>query len=90
MARTSVTQDHSSIWLFQTWASFVLSITATSVGILNLPVDTWMKGYMGMGMLFTVGSTITLCKTQRDLHEAKKITSKIEEAKVEKLLSEHL
>jgi hypothetical protein len=59
------------------------------MGIIYLPVNGWIKGYMGMGLIFTVGSTISLTKTQRDLHEAEKLTQKIEEARVEKILSEH-
>lgn len=82
-------QDHSSAWIIQTWLSFVLSISATAIGIMYLPVDAWTKGFMGMGLTFSVGSTISLTKTQRDLHEGKKITSKIEEARVEKILAEH-
>jgi hypothetical protein len=58
-------------------------------GILNLPVNSWVKGYMGMGLAFTVGSTLSVAKTTRDMHEAKRITSRIEEARVEKLLNEH-
>jgi hypothetical protein len=89
MNKHSIVQDHSSAWVIQTWLSFMISVSATSLGIIYLPVDGWTKGFMGMGLAFTVGSTISLAKTQRDLHEAKKITSRIEEAKVEKLLAEH-
>jgi hypothetical protein len=42
-----------------------------------------------MGLAFSVGSTFTLAKTSRDLHEARKLTARIDEAKVEKLLSQH-
>lgn len=89
MSRQLGTQDHSSAWIFQTWLSFILSVSAMSIGILFLPVDNWTKGYMGMGLVFTVGSTISLSKTTRDIHESKKITSRIDEAKVEKMLSDH-
>ncbi len=82
-------QVHSTGWIVQTWASFVLSVGAMSVGILNLPVDNWVKGYMGMGLAFTVGSTISMAKTTRDNHEAKRLTARVDEARVEKLLSEH-
>ncbi|BAU64898.1 YiaAB two helix domain protein [Stanieria sp. NIES-3757] len=82
-------QDHSSAWLIQTWLSFIISITATSIGIIYLAVDTWTKGFMGMGLAFSIGSTLSLAKTQRDLHENKKLTAKIEEARVEKILAEH-
>ena len=82
-------QSHSSAWVFQVWASFLLSISATAIGILYLPVDAWTKGFMGMGLAFSVGSTISLSKTTRDMHEAKSIIAKVEEARVEKILSDH-
>ena len=82
-------QVHSTGWVVQTWASFVISVAGMTCGILNLPVDSWVKGYMGMGLAFTVGSTISLAKTTRDMHEAKRITSRIDEARVEKLLTDH-
>jgi hypothetical protein len=83
------TQKDSNTWIFQTWASFILSIGMTTTGIIYLPVDLWVKGFMGMGLGFSVASTFSVAKTQRDLHEATKLTSKIEEAKVEQILSQH-
>jgi hypothetical protein len=82
-------QVHSNAWIFQAWASFILSVSCTTLGILYLPVDSWIKGYFGMGLLFSVGSTISLSKTVRDMHEANKFTSRIDEAKLEKLLAEY-
>jgi hypothetical protein len=82
-------QKDSNAWIFQTWAAFILSVGMTTTGILNLPVDVWVKGFMGMGLGFSIGSTFSLAKTQRDLHESTKLTSKIEEAKVEQILSQH-
>jgi hypothetical protein len=79
----------SNAWVFQVWASFVLSVSALTVGILNLPVDNWVKGYMGMGVLFSVGSTFSLSKTTRDIHESKRLISRVDEAKLEKMLAEH-
>jgi hypothetical protein len=80
---------HSTGWVIQTWASFGISITAMVFGILNLPVDNWVKGYMGMGLAFTVGSTISMSKTTRDLHDAKRTIARVDEARIEKLLNEH-
>ena len=82
-------QKDSAAWIFQTWAAFSLSISTTTVGIINLPVDNWVKGFMGMGLAFSVGSTLTLAKTARDVHEARRISAKIDEAHVEKLISQH-
>ena len=89
MNRENISQSHSSAWIFQTWIAFILSITATGFGIYCLPVNGWIKAYMGTGLVFTVSSTISLSKTQRDLHESSRMIAKIEEAKVEKILSEH-
>lgn len=83
------TQKDSNAWIFQTWASLILSIGMTTTGIIYLPVDLWVKGFMGMGLGFSVASTFSVAKTQRDLHEATKLTSKLEEAKVEQILSQH-
>ena len=82
-------QKDSAAWIFQTWAAFSLSLSMTTVGIINLPVDNWVKGFMGMGLAFSVGSTFTLAKTARDLHEARRISARIDEAHVEKLISQH-
>ncbi|MDJ0533583.1 MAG: YiaA/YiaB family inner membrane protein [Xenococcaceae cyanobacterium MO_207.B15] len=89
MKKSSINQDHSAAWVFQTWISFFVSITATAIGIIYLPVDAWTKGFMGMGLAFSIGSTISLTKTQRDIYESTKLSSKIEEARVEKILTEH-
>ncbi|MFB2835269.1 YiaA/YiaB family inner membrane protein [Floridanema evergladense] len=82
-------QKDTTAWIIQVWLSFILSVSATSVGIFYLPVDGWVKGYMGMGLLFSIGSTFTLAKTVRDNHEATKLTARIDEARVEKILTEH-
>jgi hypothetical protein len=89
MATQPISQDHSSAWIMQTWISFILSIGMTTIGIIYLPVNPWVKSFIGMGLAFTITSTVSLTKTQRDLHESKKLISKIEEAHVEKILSEH-
>lgn len=90
MAKADLTpQMHTSAWVFQTWAAFVLSLLSMIVGIGYLPVNNWIKGYFGMGLLFTVGSTLSLAKTTRDVFESRRILSRVDEAKLEKLLAEY-
>lgn len=80
---------HTNAWILQTWLSFILSVTAMAIGIFYLPVDAWIKGYLSMGTLFSIGSTISLAKTTRDIEESKRFLSRIDEAKLEKFLAEH-
>ena len=62
---------------------------ATLTGIFYLQGDVWLKGYMGMGVLFSVASTASLSKTIRDVEESKTMMSRIDEAKLERLLAEY-
>ena len=82
-------QPHSTGWIIQAWASFIIAISATGVGIVYLPVNNWVKAFMGMGLAFSVGSTFSVAKTTRDLHEARRLAYRIDEAKTEKLLKDH-
>ncbi len=85
----SLPQEHSAAWVFQTWASFLLSTSAVTIGIVFLPVDGWMKGYMGVGFTFSIASTMSLSKTVRDIDDNKRLTARVDGARVEKLLSDH-
>ncbi len=82
-------QRDSAAWLFYVKISFFTAITAMACGIFFLPCQLWVKGYMIMGTLFAVGSSITLSKTLRDEHEASKIINKISDVKTEKILKEY-
>lgn len=83
------TKTHSTGWIAQSWISFAFAITATTLGLIYIPLDSWARGYLAVSVAFTVSSTIGVSKTSRDLHEARKLTAKVEEARVEKLLSDH-
>ena len=80
---------HSAAWIAQVWISFVLSMGATAIGIYSMPVDLWIKGFMMMGLFFSVGSAISLSKTLRDQHESQRLSARIDVARVSKLSAEH-
>ncbi len=89
MSKMDPTPTHSAAWVAQTWISFVVAVGITGMGIWFLPVDTWVKAFMGMGLLFTVGSTFSLSKTVRDQHEAESLRKRIDEARVNRIIAEH-
>jgi hypothetical protein len=90
MPRTpEVASTHSPAWVVQTWLSFIIAVGTTTIGIYSLPVDMWVRGFMGMGLLFSIGSAISLSKTIRDLHEAERLTARIDDARVSRLIAEH-
>ena len=81
-------QKDTTAWIVQVWVSFALSFGITLTGVWYLPVEPWVKAFMFMGIVFTVGSTFTLAKTIRDNHEARRLVNRLKEAKAEKILRE--
>ncbi|MGC5009198.1 YiaA/YiaB family inner membrane protein [Streptosporangium sp. DT93] len=69
--------------------SFGLSVTALGIGIAYLPVTTWVRSFMGLGLLYVVTSTFTLAKCVRDRNEEAAVVSRVDQARLDKLLAEH-
>jgi hypothetical protein len=73
-------------WLTFTYLAFGISVLMTAAGILFLPLDIWMRGYLGICVLMVVQSCITLAKTQRDAAENARLLNRVETARAEKIL----
>jgi hypothetical protein len=80
--------EDTAAWRFQVVAAFAVALGLTTGGVLYLPVDVWTKGYLLMGVYFTVSSCFGLAKSLRDAHESQQLVAKITEAKTEKILRE--
>ena len=78
--------QHSQAWVIFTYASFLASLAMMILGILFMPLDSWVKGYFVMGVVMLVQSCITVTKTLRDTHESRRLMNRIEDAKTERLL----
>jgi hypothetical protein len=78
--------SNTAAWVIFTYISFGIAVAMTAIGIWALPGDLWQKGYMAMAAIMLTGSCFTLAKTLRDEQEAKRLTSRIDEARTEKLL----
>ena len=80
---------HSTGWITQTYVSFAVALGALTIGIAYLPGDPWMRAFLGISALYAVTSSITLAKTVRDQHESSRVVARVDEARFERLLSEH-
>jgi hypothetical protein len=79
-------QTHSAAWVTFTYVSFAVSLFMVAVGIIFLPLDPWVKGYLAMGVVLLVQSCVTVTKTMRDMHEGDKLVNRLEDAKAERIL----
>ena len=77
---------HSQSWIVFTYVSFVAALAMVVGGIIQMPLDLPMKGYLAMGVVMLIQSCITLTKTIRDNDEASKLVSRLEDAKTKRLL----
>jgi hypothetical protein len=77
---------HSQSWIVFTYISFVAALGMVLTGIILMPIDLAMKGYLAMGVAMLIQSCITLTKTIRDNDEAGKLVNRIEDARTERLL----
>lgn len=73
----------------QSAISFGLALLAVAVGLVYLPVDGWVRGFLAVGLLWTVTSAFTLAKCVRDRQEDSYLVSRVDQARLDKLLAEH-
>jgi hypothetical protein len=72
---------HSQSWIVFTYASFAAALAMVVAGIILMPIDLALKGYLAMGIVMLIQSCITLTND-----EAGKLANRIEDAKTERLL----
>jgi hypothetical protein len=87
MSETQVEQ--STAYFGQAVASFAVAMAATAIGVFQLEADSWVRAFLGIAVLYLVTSAFTLAKVVRDKQEAGRIVSRVDQARVEKLLAEH-
>lgn len=72
----------------QAVASFAVSLAATIIGIGYLHDSRWVRAFLALGLLYTVTSAFTLAKVIRDRGEETDLVSRVDQARLDKLLAE--
>ncbi|WP_130346011.1 YiaA/YiaB family inner membrane protein [Herbihabitans rhizosphaerae] len=86
---TPSTNSTTTAFYVQAIASFAVSLVAVGLGIAYLPVDPWVRGFLTVGLLYTVTSAFTLAKCVRDRQQDTYLVSRVDQARLDKLLAEH-
>ena len=69
--------------------SFGIALAAVAIAVVYLPADGWVRAFLAISVLYVVTSAFTLAKTIRDRQEAGSVLSRVDQARLEKLLAEH-
>lgn len=84
-----MTNKNTSAFAAQAALAFGTSSTGLVAGILWLPLDPWQRAFLAMTALFVITSAFTLAKVVRDAQEGSTVLSRLDEARLERLLAEH-
>jgi hypothetical protein len=86
---TPTQSKNTNAFYAQAAISFGVALVAMIFAILYLPVDPWIRAFLGLGVMYLTTSTFTLAKCVRDAQENLTVISRIDQARVDKILAEH-
>ena len=72
----------------QSAISFAFSLAVAIIGIGYLHDSRWIRAFLALGLLYVVTSSFTLAKCIRDRQEEAAIVSRVDQARLDKLLAE--
>lgn len=79
----------TTAFFVQAVLSFGVSLLAVGLAIAYLPADPWIRAFLAMAVLYVTTSAFTLAKCVRDRQESSSVISRVDQARLEKLLAEH-
>lgn len=88
-ANETAPAKHTNGFYAQAVASFAVSIGAMVIGIAFLETTWWIRGFLIVGTMYLVTSTITMSKVIRDREESSAIHHRIDAVRLERLLAEY-
>jgi hypothetical protein len=78
----------TNAFYFQAAISFAVSLAVTVIGIGYLHDSRWVRAFLALGLLYVVTSAFTLAKCIRDRQEEAAVVSRVDQARLDKLLAE--
>ncbi len=89
MTNSPSSSRNTTAFFAQAGVSFAIALTAMLFAILYLPVDPWIRAFLSLGTLFLTTSSFTLAKCIRDAQESQSVVTRLDQARVDKILAEH-
>jgi hypothetical protein len=88
MTNAPISQNTTAFYV-QSAVAFGCALVATIYGIWNMPAEGWIRGFMTVSILFLTTSCFTLAKCVRDAQESSQVSSRLDQARVDRILAEH-
>jgi hypothetical protein len=85
---TPTASRNTPAFFAQAALSFGLALTGMIIAELNVTAGGWTRAFLALGTVFLVTSTFTLAKCIRDAQESGSVISRLDQARLERLLAE--
>jgi hypothetical protein len=86
---TPTPSKNTNAVFLQAGISFAVALMTMVVAVLYTPVEPWIRAFLGLGTRYLTTSAFTLAKCVRDAQENQSVSSRLDQARVDKLLAEH-
>ena len=80
---------NTNAFFLQAGISFAVALLTMIFAIFYLPVDPWIRAFLGLGTMFLTTSSFTLAKCVRDAQDDNYVVTRLDQARVDKILAEH-
>lgn len=80
---------NTNAFFLQAGISFAIALGTMVFAVLYLPVDPWIRAFLALGTIFLTTSSFTLAKCVRDAQENQEVVSRLDQARVDKILTDH-
>ena len=89
MDNSTPTAKNTNAFFAQSALAFGVALLALLVAIFYLPSDPWPKAFLALATLFLTTSAFTLAKCVRDAQETQYVVSRLDQARLDRILAEH-
>jgi hypothetical protein len=80
---------NTNAFFLQAGLSFAVALLTMVFAVFYLPVDPWIRAFLGLGVMYLTTSAFTLAKCVRDAQENQAVHVRLDQARVERILAEH-
>ena len=86
---SSTPTKNTDAFYAQAGISFAIALLTMVFAVIYLPVDPWIRAFLGLGVMYLTTSAFTLAKCVRDAQENQAVDARLDQARVDKILAEH-
>lgn len=79
----------SSAFYLQSVIAFAIALGVVVIGEIYVPVSPWIRAFLALGTVFLVSASFSLAKCVRDQQESTTVVSRIDQARLERMLADY-